>query len=95
MALARRESSNNTRALVVRALTFLESTSMFKKLIPVIALALIAGPAFAAQSTEAPKESKEAPAATSTPAKSTHKKHHKKATKEKKSSSESSSAPPK
>jgi len=48
----------------------LETTSMFKKLIPVVAFALIAGPVFAADT---------APASTpSTTSSGKHKKHHSK-----------------
>lgn len=70
----------------------LETTSMFKKLIPVIALALIAGPAFAADAPAA------APAADqSAPAKSSHhskksSSHHKHSSK---SGADSSTAPAK
>ena len=84
------------RALLRTPFVTVETTSMFKKLIPVIALALIAGPAFA-QSTAAPAA---APAASSTEAskdtKATHKKkHHKKSEKSAEKSESSSSAPPK
>jgi hypothetical protein len=60
--------------------SFSEIKSMFKHLVPVVALALIAGPAFA-QSAAAPAPAA-APAAAAAPAEkaaaksSTHKKHH-------------------
>jgi hypothetical protein len=76
-ALAGVESSHNTRALQTPYLA-LETPSMFKKLVPVVALALLAGPVFAA---DAPAT---APAAdqASAPAKTHHaKKHHKKSSK--------------
>jgi hypothetical protein len=73
----------------------LETTSMFKKLIPVIAFALIAGPAFA-QSTPAPAST---PAASSSPAadakdtKKEHKKKHHKKTEKSGEKSDASSTP--
>ena len=73
--------------LKLRIPNTLEITSMFKKLVPVIALALIAGPVFAA----------DPPATGSTataPAKSSsHKKHHSSSHKSKKSATTDSSAP--
>jgi hypothetical protein len=64
---------------------------MFKKLVPVLALALLAGPAFAADApASAPATDK--PAATST----THqKKHHSKKTKAASTTGDSSTAPAK
>jgi Spy/CpxP family protein refolding chaperone len=62
---------------------------MFKKLVPVVALALLAGPVFAADAP-ATAPAAEQPAA---PAKSHHKKHHKKSTKA--GSTDQSNAPAK
>jgi Spy/CpxP family protein refolding chaperone len=62
---------------------------MFKKLVPVVALALLAGPVFAADAP-ATTPAAEQPAA---PAKSHHKKHHKKSTKA--GSTDQSNAPAK
>jgi hypothetical protein len=67
----------------------LETTSMFKKLVPVLALALLAGPVFAA---DAPASAPAADQSASTPAKSHHKKNHSK--KSKKSATDSSSTAP-
>jgi hypothetical protein len=50
---------------------------MFKKLVPVIALGLLAGPVVAA---DAPASTPGADQSSSAPAKTHHKKHHKKAT---------------
>ena len=61
---------------------------MFKKLVPVVALALLAGPVLAADAP-ATAPAAEQPAAK---AKSTHKKHHKKA---KAASTDESKAPAK
>jgi hypothetical protein len=61
---------------------------MFKKLVPVLALALIAGPAFAADTPPAPAGDQAATA----PAKTHHKKHHKKSHKSTTSSTDSSGA---
>jgi len=63
----------------------LETTSMFKKLVPVIALALLAGPVFAA---DAPAADQSAASAKS----SSHSKHHSK--KHSKSSAASPSSAP-
>jgi hypothetical protein len=65
---------------------------MFKKLVPVIALALLAGPVLAADAPATPAADQSA----SAPAKS-HKKsgsHHKKSTTKKSSSSDSSATAP-
>ena len=62
---------------------------MFKKLVPVVALALLAGPVVAADAP-ATTPAAEQPAA---PAKSHHKKHHKKSTKA--GSTDQSNAPAK
>jgi len=64
---------------------------MFKKLVPVLALALLAGPAFAADAPGC------APAAdqVTAPAKTHHRKHHKKSHKAADSMKDSSSAPTK
>jgi len=65
---------------------------MFKKLVPVVALALLAGPVFAADAP-ATAPAAEQPAA---PAKSHHnKKHHKKSTKAGASTTDQSNAPAK
>jgi hypothetical protein len=64
---------------------------MFKKLVPVVALALLAGPVFAADAP-ATAPAAEQPAA---PAKTHHKKHHKKNTKAAATKSDSSNAPAK
>ncbi len=71
----------------------LETTSMFKQLIPVVALALIAGPVFAA---DAPSPTPSADTSTAA-AKPHHKKHHNKAktSKSTASSSDTSTAPAK
>jgi hypothetical protein len=67
----------------------LEIKSMFKKLVPVIALALIAGPVFAAD--PAPASTDQAPAKSSS-----HKHHSKsKSSKHSKSASSDSTAPAK
>jgi hypothetical protein len=63
---------------------------MFKKLIPVIAFALIAGPVFAAD-TPAPSGASQS---TTAPAKS-HKKSHKSKSSKSKSTTDSSTAAPK
>ena len=66
---------------------------MFKKLVPVVALALLAGPVFAADApATATAPAAEQPAA---PAKSHHKKHHKKSTKAASSTTDQSNAPAK
>ena len=64
---------------------------MFKKLVPVLALALLAGPAFAA---DAPVSAPAADQVTA-PAKTHHKKHHKKSHKAADSMKDSSGAPAK
>jgi Spy/CpxP family protein refolding chaperone len=64
---------------------------MFKTLVPVVALALLAGPVFAADAP-ATAPAAEQPAA---PAKSHHKKHHKKSTKAGASTTDQSNAPAK
>jgi hypothetical protein len=76
----------------------LETTSMFKKLVPVIALALIAGPVLAA---DPPASDTSAPAASSTTkSHKSHSKHHSSSKKHKSSStdaakSDTSNAPAK
>ncbi|HEV3182291.1 MAG TPA: hypothetical protein VGY90_05720 [Steroidobacteraceae bacterium] len=67
----------------------LETTSMFKKLVPVVALALLAGPVFAA---DAPASTPSADQS-STASSKHHKKSHSK--KSKKSTADSSTAPAK
>jgi hypothetical protein len=89
-ALARPESSHNTPALASYFIP-LESKSMFNKLVPVVALALLAGPVLAADAP-ATAPAAEQPAA---PAKSHHKKHHKKSTKTGASTTDQSNAPAK
>jgi len=72
---------------------FLETTSMFKKLIPVIALALIAGPVFAADAPAASGASQ----STTAPAKSSHhskKSHHSSKSSKSKSTTDSSATAP-
>ena len=64
---------------------------MFKKLVPVVALALLAGPVFAADAP-ATAPAAEQPAA---PAKSHHKKHSKKSAKSAASKTDQSNAPAK
>jgi hypothetical protein len=67
---------------------FLETKSMFKKLVPVIALALIAGPVFAADAPASTPSSDQSSSSTTT--KSHHKKHHSKKSTSKSDSSKSS-----
>jgi hypothetical protein len=71
----------------------LETTSMFKKLVPVIALALIAGPVLAA---DPPASDTSTPAASTTKSHKSHSKHHSSSKKSHKSSStDTSNAPAK
>jgi hypothetical protein len=50
---------------------------MFKQVVPVLSLILLAGPVFAADTAPATDSSASAPAAKSTTTKKHHKKHHK------------------
>jgi hypothetical protein len=99
MALGGGESCDNTPASRTQRTNNIFGDHMFKKLIPVIALALIAGPAFA-QSTPAPA-STPAPSSSSTSdtskdmKKEHKKKHHKKTDKSGEKSDSSSTTPPK
>jgi hypothetical protein len=70
---------------------FSETKSMFKKLVPVIALALIAGPVFAA---DTPASSGDQSSSSSTAKSSHHKKHGKKSTGKSDSSKDSSANTP-
>ena len=65
---------------------------MFKHLVPVVALALLAGPAFAAGQAPATTPGADQPAKSST---SKHHKHSSKSSKSKKSATSDSSAPAK
>src|ERR1700745_3145269 len=97
MALGGGESCDNTPASrTLRAHKSLSGDHMFKKLIPVIAFALIAGPAFA-QSTPAPASTPAASSSSSTDAKDTKKEHKKKHHKQTEKSGEKSESttPPK
>jgi hypothetical protein len=71
---------------------FSETTSMFKKLVPVIALALIAGPVFAADTP--PSSSSDQSSSSSTAKSSHHKKHSKKSTGKSDTSKDSSANTP-
>jgi hypothetical protein len=99
MALAQGESSHNTRAsrILRKHILAVETQSMFKKLVPVIALALIAGPAFAQSTSPAPASSTPAASSSASDASksSTHKKKHHKKSGEQKPADSTSSAPPK
>src|SRR5262247_407594 len=101
-ALPRGYSSHNKRALEraeplqhlkprQRIPLFLETTSMFKKLVPVVALALLAAPVFAA---DAPASTPSADQS-STASSKHHSKKHSKSSKSKKSATDSSTAPAK
>ena len=99
MALGGGESCDNTPASrTLRAHKSLFGDHMFKKLIPVIAFALIAGPAFA-QSTPAPAAAPAASSSTADMSKDTKKehkkKHHKKPEKSGEKSDSSATTPPK
>jgi hypothetical protein len=99
-ALPRRLSGHNKRALEggeplqhlkprQRIPSFLETTSMFKKLVPVVALALLAAPVFAADAPASTPSADQSSTASS--------KHHKKShssSKHKKSTTDSSSTAP-
>jgi hypothetical protein len=69
----------------------LETKSMFKKLVPVIALALIAGPVFAADPPSS-SSSDQSTSSSSSSGKSHHKKHKKSTSKSDSSKSSDSSA---
>jgi hypothetical protein len=68
---------------------------MFKKLVPVVALALLAGPVFAADAPATAPATAPAAEQPAAPAKSHHKKHHKKSTKAGASTTDQSNAPAK
>jgi len=87
-------SRSGTRYGKQRILFTLETTSMFKKLIPVVALALLAGPVLAA---DPPASSPSADQSSSSTSKSHHSKKHKKSTSTApaKSTGDTSSAPAK
>jgi hypothetical protein len=84
----RMSRSGNAPGHSLRVLYFSEITSMFKKLVPVIALALIAGPVFAADTPATTPSSSDQ--SSSSTAKSHHKKHHGKKPTGKSDSSKSS-----
>jgi hypothetical protein len=66
---------------------------MFKHLVPVVALALLAGPAFAAG--QAPASTPAAGQSSTAPSKHHSNKHHSKSSKSKKSTTDSANAPAK